>query len=133
MNEALPDASERSIGELLGDFSRELTTLVRQELTLAKAEVSQKASRLGRDAIAAAAGVALGYAGLLAILAGIILALAQAMPGWAAALLVGSVVAAAGAFLVIQSINHLRRADLAPRETIETLKEDATWIRERAR
>jgi len=124
---------DRSLGELLGDLSREVTTLVRQEMALAKAEVGQKASKIGKDVGFIAAGGLVAYAGVLALVAFLILALDHVMPLWAAALVVGLVVAGAGAALVMQGLNHLRKADLAPRETIETLKEDARWMKERAR
>jgi len=119
---------ERSLGELLAELAQEVTTLVRQEMNLAKTEVSQKVSRVGMHLGFLAAGGAVAYAGLLAILAAIIILLAQAgLPWWAAALLVGLVVSGAGAFLVMKGINALKQEDLAPRETLaslEALKED---------
>lgn len=122
---------ERSLGELLGDLTREITTLVRQEAALAKAEMGQKASRVGRHLGALAAGGAVAYAGLLAIIAAIILMLMEAgLPGWASALLVGIVVAGLGGFLVWRGLDALKREDLTPRQTLETLKEDAQWAKE---
>jgi ABC-type xylose transport system permease subunit len=77
-----------------------------------------------------AAGGAVAYAGFLAILAAIIAMLVGAgMPWWAAALLVGVVVAAVGGFLVWKGITSLKREDLVPRQTLESLKEDAQWAR----
>ncbi|MBV9851318.1 MAG: phage holin family protein, partial [Armatimonadetes bacterium] len=70
--------TERSVGELLGDLMHETTTLVRQEITLAKNEMTQKASQAGRQAVSLAIGGAVAYAGLLAIIAAIILLLIHA-------------------------------------------------------
>jgi len=80
-----------------------------------------------------AAGGAVAYAGLLALLAAIIIMLSEVMPLWASALLVGVVVLAVGGYLVYSGLNALKREDLAPRQTIETLKEDAQWAREQTR
>lgn len=133
MNEAPPARDERSLGELLAELSREISTLVRQEAALARTELAQKASRLGRDVGMLAVGGAVAYAGLLAIVAAVIILITQAgLPWWASALLVGVVVAALGGLLVWNGLNAMKREDLAPRETIETLKEDAQWIGRRA-
>ena len=132
-NEAQRAPDERSLGELLGDLSREITNLVRQEATLARTEISQKVSRVGKDVGMLAAGGAVAYAGLLAILAAIVILLVDAgLPWWGSALLVGVVVAAIGGFLVWSGLNAMKQQDLAPRETVESVKEDAQWIRERA-
>lgn len=115
---------DRSLGELFGELSSEISALVRQEMDLAKAEMAQKTSRLGRDAGFLAAGGAIAYAGFLAILAGVIVALAEAgLPWWLSALLVGVVVAAGGYILIRSGLNGLKQNDLTPRQTIETLRE----------
>jgi hypothetical protein len=130
MHDAQAGRDERSLGELFGDLTREISTLVRQEATLAKTEITQKVSHVGKDVGMLAAGGAVAYAGLLAIVAAVIIGLANAgLPWWAAALLVGIVVAGTGGFLVQRGISALKQEDLAPRETIETVKEDTQWAR----
>ena len=124
---------DRSLGELFAELTQETSTLVRQEVNLAKTEMSQKASRAGRHVGALAAGGAVAYAGLLAILAGVIILLDEVMHLWLSALLVGVVVALVGYFLVRRGLDALKREDLAPRETIETLKEDRRWAKDQAR
>jgi hypothetical protein len=124
---------ERSLGELFSELARDTSTLVSQEITLAKTEMSQKASRVGKDVGFLAAGGAVAYAGLLAILAGVIVLLGQVIPMWLAALLVGLVVAGVGYFLVRKGLDALKREDLAPRQTIETLKEDQQWAKDQTR
>src|ERR1041384_912960 len=106
---------DRSLGELFADLARELSTLVRQEVQLARTELGQKASRLGRDLAALAVGGLVAYAGLLAILAALIIGLAAAgLPWWLAALLVGVVVAGIGYGLVQRGLSALKRENLAP-------------------
>lgn len=121
---------ERSLGELFAELAQETSTLVRQEVALAKTEMSQKASKVGKDVGFLAAGGAVAYAGFLAILAGMVFLLNNVMPMWLAAVLVGLVVALVGYFLVRKGLDALKREDLAPRQTIETLKEDKEWIKD---
>ena len=123
---------ERSIGDLFGELARELGTLVRQEIHLAKVEMSQKAGQAGRDAGMVAFGGMLAHAGLLAVIAGMVLALGTLIPLWVSAVIVGVVVLAIGAGLARARISAMKRIDPAPRQTLETLKEDARWARERA-
>jgi fatty acid desaturase len=130
MHETQPAPEDRSLGELFGDLSREITTLVRQEATLARTEISQKASRVGKDVGMLAAGGAVAYAGLLALVAAVIALLVEAgLTWWGSALLVGVVVAAIGGLLVWRGLDALKHEDLAPRETVETIKEGAAWTR----
>ena len=123
----------RSLGELFSELAQETSTLVRQEVNLAKTEMSQKASRAGRHVGVMAAGGAVAYAGLLAILAALIVLLNNVMPLWLSALLVGIVVAVVGYLLVRRALDALKREDFAPRETIETLKEDQRWAKDQTR
>ena len=121
---------DRSLGELFADLARESSTLIRQEVELAKVELSQKASRTGRDIGYLAIGGAVIYAGFLAIMAAVIIVLAaNGVPWWLSALLVGLVVAGIGYFLVQQGLSRLRQRDLAPRQTLESLKEDARMVK----
>ena len=63
---------DRSLGELFSELAQDTSTLVRKEVQLAKTEMSQKASRVGKDVGFLAVGGAVAYAGLLAVLAGVI-------------------------------------------------------------
>jgi len=130
MHEARTVPDDRSLGELFGDLTREMSTLVRQEAELAKTEISQKATRVGKDVGMLAAGGAVAYAGLLALVAAVIALLVQAgMTWWGSALLVGVIVASIGGILVWKGLEALKHEDLAPRETVETIKESAKWTR----
>lgn len=128
------DLRERPVGELLRQLSQETTTLVKQEIDLAKAEMSEKGKQAG-------AGVSMfGGAGVSGLLALTFLSLAAAaaldtgMPAWLAALIVGVVWAAAAAVLALQGRNKVQQATPpAPEQAIESTKEDVRWARTRAR
>lgn len=122
---------DRSLGELFAELARETSTLVRQEVNLARTEMTQKATRIGKDVGTLAAGGAIAYAGLLALIAAAILGLiGLGLPSWAAALIVGLVVVGIGFILIQRGREALKQEDLTPRQTIETLKEDAAWAKE---
>jgi len=125
---------DRSLGELFAELAQETSTLVRQEVELARVELGQKASRIGRDIASLVLGGAVAYAGFLAIMAAVIVALADAgLDWWLAALLVGLVVAGVGAALLARGRAALQNASLAPSRTVETLKEDQEWAKEQIR
>jgi xanthine/uracil permease len=122
---------ERSLGDLFSDLSRETTTLVRQEVQLAKAELTQSATEAARGIGMLLAGGAVAYAGLLFLLLAIVFGLIEAgWDAWLSALVVGLVVVAIGAVLVLRARESLKPANLAPQKTVETLKEDAAWAKE---
>jgi hypothetical protein len=124
---------ERSLGELFAELARETSTLVRQEMALAKTEMTEKATQIGRDVGMMGAGGAIAYAGLLAVMAAAILALGAFIALWLSALIIGLVVGGIGYSLILRGRKALKRVDLTPRETIETLKEDAEWAKEQTR
>jgi len=124
---------ERSLGELFGELSRETSQLVRHEVALARTEMGQKASEVGKDIGSLAVGGAVAYAGLLAIIAAIIIALGSVIPMWISALLVGLVVAAIGYFLVQKGMSALKKQNMAPKQTLDTIKEDTEWAKQQMR
>ena len=122
---------ERSLGELFGDLARETSTLVRQEVQLAKTEMTQKASAVGKDIGFIAVGGLIAYAGLLALIATIIIVLGTLdVPWWLASLIVTLIVLAVGGFLVQRGLTALKHQSMAPEQTIQTLKEDRQWAKE---
>ena len=126
------DLRERPIGELLKQLSRETTTLVRQELELAKAEMAEKGKQAGKGAgMFGGAGV-VGLLALGALTAALILALDTAMAGWLAALVVGVVYAAIAGVLALTGKKEVQQAvPPTPEQTVETLKEDVQWAKTR--
>lgn len=125
---------DRSLGQMFADLSRETRTLIQQEIQLARTELAEKASRMSKGAAFVVGGGLLAYGGLLAIIGAAVLGLiAFGLPAWAAALLGGIVVAGVGYLLVRSGLAMLRPQALTPRETIDTLKEDARWLRSQTR
>jgi len=122
-----------SIGELNSRLASDTSTLVRQEMRLAKVELGQKAAEVGKAAALVAVGGFVAYAGLLAVIAALIILLAEYMAAWISALIVGAVILAAGYFLARQQLEALKRLDPTPKATIETLKEDKEWAKEQMR
>jgi hypothetical protein len=120
----------RPLGDLFGDLATDMSNLVRQEVALAKLEITQKAKYLGRNIGYLVVGGAVAYAAALAIMAAIIMLLAKVLPYWGAALIVGAVVGGIGWMLIGKAMMALQQAELTPRETVETLKEDATWMKQ---
>jgi putative superfamily III holin-X len=120
---------DKSIGQLIGDISDDLSRLFRQEVELAKAEVRQEASKAGK-----AAGM-LGGAGLAGYMVVVLLSLAAVFGlgnvmdlGWAA-LVVAVVWAVVGAVLYANGRRKLRTVSPVPKQTVETLREDAQWMK----
>lgn len=120
---------ERSLGDLFSELAGETGTLVRQEIALAQAEMTKKASVVGINVASLAVGGAVGYAALLAIMAGIIMALAYFIPAWLAAFIVGAVVAGIAYFMVSTALTKLKNTELTPTETVDSIKEDAKWLK----
>jgi uncharacterized membrane protein YqjE len=125
----------KSLGELFADLTRDIVTLLRQEVALARAEMSEKAAQVGKNVGFLIAGGAVAYAGFLALIAALIICLAEntGLTWSGSALLVGIVVAGVGGFLVWKGLEALKHIDLAPRETLETIKEEQQWFHGPAR
>jgi MFS family permease len=123
---------EQPIGELLKQLSQETTTLVRQELELAKAEMAEKGKKAGKGAgMFGGAGV-VGFLALGALTAALILALDTAMDGWLAALIVGLVYAAIAGVLALTGKKEVQQATPpVPEQTVESVKEDVQWAKTR--
>lgn len=119
---------KQSLGDLFSELSAGTSALIRQEVQLAKAELSQKASKTGKNVALMAGGGIVAYAGFLVILAAIVLVLSEFMPIWLAAFLVGVVVAGIGALVALNGWESFQKTSLAPERTIKTLKEDKEWL-----
>lgn len=124
---------ERSLGELFADLAQDTSTLVRQEIQLAKNELSESVAQVGKNIGMLVAGGVLLLAGALAMIATLILVLeALGLAAWLASLIVTVVIIGIGLVLMARGRTALKNADLLPRQTIETLKEDQEWIKEQA-
>jgi uncharacterized membrane protein YqjE len=121
---------ERTLGQMFAELSRETRTLVQQELQLAKTELAEKASKMGKGVGLLIGGGLIAYGGLLAIIAAMVLILiVMGLPPWAAALVAGVLVAGVGYLLIRSGLAVLNPQELKPQKTIDTLKEDAQWLK----
>jgi tetrahydromethanopterin S-methyltransferase subunit C len=128
------DLRDQPISEVVKTLSEEASTLIRQELNLAKAELAQKAK---------SAGVGLGMFGTAYVFlrltiatatATAILALAIPLPAWAAALIVTILWLVIALVLILLGRSQLKRGlPPVPQQTIETVKEDVEWLKSRTR
>jgi uncharacterized membrane protein YqjE len=121
---------DESIGKLIGQVAGDLSKLFRQEVALAKAEVKEEAAKAGKaGGMLAGAGFA-GYMVLVLLSFALVFALDAVMPlGWAA-VIVAVIWAIIGGVLYVVGRNRMKNVDPVPRQTVETLKEDAQWVRD---
>jgi uncharacterized membrane protein YqjE len=124
---------ERPTSELLRQLSDQTTTLVRQEIELAKLEFREKGKKAGQGAgMFGGAGV-FGLYAVGALTATIILALATFLPGWVAALIVTVVYGAIAGVLALRGRSQVKQATPpVPEQAVETTKEDVRWVKTRA-
>ena len=130
------------IGSLLADLREEGSTLLRQEVALAKAELGEKAAQAGRSALQVATAGAVAYAGLIVLLIGIghlahqgliAAGLDPALAQWLGFVLVGAVVALVGWSMLASAKKTLRAQNLKPRETIGSLRDTRRWAENKIR
>lgn len=118
----------RSIGDLLAELSRETSQLVRKEVELASTEMTAKARRAGGHVGVVAAGGALTHAGLLVLLAALVLGLSEmGVTPWLSALIISVLTMGVGYLLVNRGLAALRSTSVTPTRAMESVKEDARW------
>jgi len=131
-----PLRDDRSLGQILRDLRDETSTLLRQEVDLAKTEMSEKAATVGSNLGSVAVGGAVAFAGALTLLAALTLGLISLMSEfmsrdvamWLAPLLVGLVLAAVGYSLIKKALAALKQEGIAPKKTTQSLKENKEWL-----
>jgi MFS family permease len=134
MEEQRTQLEDRPIGDLVRQLSDQTTTLVRQEIELAKAEMTAKGKQVGMGAGAFGGAALFGLYAVGAITACVILALSTAVAGWLAALIVGVVYAAiAGIFALVGKKKTQAGAPPVPERAISSTKEDVEWAKTRAK
>jgi hypothetical protein len=130
-------AQERSLGDLLRDLSSETGDLLRKEVELAKAELSEKASRVGADVGAIALGGGMAFAGGLALLFAAITGLTALLDTflplgvavWLAPLIVGGTLLFMGYGRIKTALADLKNTSLTPRQTTQSLQENKQWLK----
>ena len=122
---------DRSLGELFAELTHETSTLVRQELRQAGTEIGQRATGVGKDVGLLAAGAVVVHAAFLALVAAIILGLADlGLSWWLAALIVALVLTGVGYAVISRARSAIKNADILPHHTMDNLKEDQEWAKE---
>ena len=123
---------DRSLGELFSDLSQQTSDLIRQEMRLAKAELSEKLADVGKHAMMIAIAIAVGLAAVITVAAAITLLLVDfGIEPWGAAAITAAALGLT-AFLLAQSgVTALRKKSIAPVETIHSLKETTQWLKNR--
>ncbi|HXN27655.1 MAG TPA: phage holin family protein [Candidatus Acidoferrales bacterium] len=121
---------QRSVPEILENIAANLTQLVHAEIRLAKSELKEGAEKVAGPGAALGAGVALAFYGLGFLLLAAVYALSLVMAGWLATLIVGGVLVLAAGILIGAGSAKLRRVNLTPDETMQTLEEDVQWAKQ---
>ena len=133
MTEQNAELRERSLGELFSKLSNETSTLIRQEMALARAELTEKGKEAGKGAGLFGGAGAVGLLGAGALTAGIILLLDLAIAAWLAAIIVGLIYVAVAAVLGLKGRDRIQAATPpVPEQTVDTVKEDVEWAKTRA-
>jgi len=128
--DAVTEPREPTLGNLVSDLSAQLPELIRSELRLAQAEVTEKGKRAGIGIGMFSAAGLLGFFGLAALLTTIVLVLDLWMPDWAAALIVTGVLLAAAAVAALAGKKKVTEAaPVKPERAIEGLKQDVATVK----
>ena len=121
---------DRSLGELFSDLSQQTAALIKQEMRLAKAELSDKLTDVGKHAAMIGAALAFGLTAVIAVAAAIALLLVEiGVEPWGAALITAAAMGVAAFVLAQSGLTALRKKSIAPVETIHSLKETTQWLK----
>ncbi len=123
----------RPLGSILQDLAGDLTAIVRSEIRLAKAEITVEAKQFAHALPIAVGGAVLGLFAVGLLLTTILLAIALVLPSWLAALIVFVGTAVVAGILLAIGRARLRRINVVPEKTVDSLKENAAWIKAQAR
>ena len=124
----------RSITDLLGDLSGNVSTLMRKEIQLARAETSEKVGQAMGAVGAILGGAVLALGALIVLLQALVIALTNAgIPAGWSALIVGVIVAVIAYALIQKGASDLKARNLTPERTFDSLKQDAQTLKEQTR
>ena len=128
------DIEEKPTAELVGDLGRELTTLIHQEMELARVELAEKGKRAGLGAGLFGAAAVLAVFGIGCLTACVVAALAQVMSLWLAALIVALAYLVVAGILALTGKREVQEATPpVPEQAVESTKEDVEWLKTQAR
>lgn len=125
----------RSLGALFSNLTQNMTLLVRQEVSLARSELSAKVSEAVKHVTSLVVGGLVVHMGVLTLIGGLVFVLVQLfdLPIWAAALILGAVIVVLGLIPLLAGLRSLRELKLTPERTVETLKDDVQAVKETIR
>jgi uncharacterized membrane protein YqjE len=117
----IDNVESRSIAEIITELKNDLTELVKEEVSLARVELTEKTRRIRRGAISFVLGGAVAFTGVLALAAAAIVLLDRGIGNlWVSSAIVGVILLATGLLFVGTARRHFE--DLSPRETVESLR-----------
>lgn len=128
---AVSENDVRTVGELFADLANDFSSLVRKELQLARVETMEKVNYATQSIIWIVAGGMIGYAGFIALVIASIVGLAMFMPLWLSALILGLVLVIISAILIQSGRSSLKAMSIVPEKTVESLQEDAEFVKEK--
>ncbi|MEZ4601095.1 MAG: phage holin family protein [Syntrophotaleaceae bacterium] len=124
---------DRSLANLFSELSREMTSLVRHEVALAKSEMSEKAHQAKTGITSLAVGGMVVFASIIVLLFSAVYALAQVLEPWLAALIVGLIVLVIGVIMLQKGRSNLKARNLVPQRTMDTMREDKSFAKHHIR
>jgi len=124
---------EPTLGDLFSSLTEDMSTLIRQEVDLARTETMEKVSSATRSVVSMVAGGMIAYAGLIGVMIAVIVGLSRFMPLWLSALIVGIVVIVIGAIMIMSGRSSLQKMTVVPEQTVESMKENTEWAKEQVR
>lgn len=135
------EADNRTAGDLMRQLSEEASMLIRQEIDLAKLEMTEKIKRMARGIIWIAIGAAVGYAGLLALVQtaidGLGIGLWTGLPlyiaAWLSPLIIAVAVLIIAAVMIQGGVSKLKKQSIVPEKTLETMRENKQWLEKQIR
>jgi len=125
--------TERSAASIVSDLWTHTEQLLGEELALLRADVDRRTEQARKDVIELALAGGVAYAGALALVAALVLALGKRLEPWLAALLVGGLVLAAGYAMFKHSTHKLAQRDVVPRTSIQNVETTTRTIKEALR
>ena len=127
-------APEPSLGELFKRLTNDTSELIRQEMSLAKVEMREVGTTVARDATKIGIAVGFALAGVLALAAFAVVGLGDLFENyWLSALIVGAALLGVAAYLAKNAVSDIKQRGLKPQETMQTLRDDASWAKQEGR
>jgi hypothetical protein len=125
------ETDNASLGRLFRDLADDLSNLTRKEIELARTETMEKISHASKAVVSMAVGGFIAYAGLLFLLAAAVMVVATWVPYWLSAVIVGGVAAIIGLIMLQGGRSALAKTNITPEKTVDTMKENAQWVKEK--